>query len=352
MDGNRAARAAARAADSHRVAGGGVRRDRAAIDGNRAARAAAFAAADSRAGVAVRLDYAAVDGNHAARAAFAAAADCRALVGCCRDLAAVDGNHAARAAVFAAADCRAAGVASHLDRAAVDGNRAARAAGAAAGIVAAAADWRAAVGGGFRRDRAAVDGNRAARAAALTAAVAVAAADSRAAVETAVRLNIAAVDGNHAARDASAAAADSRVRFAVQRVAPRGQFAHAVAIGLGVNRQFVVARDGNAIGCVQFRAVAQNQLYVARDRDRVINIHGAVDDMPARPPRRAVGRDDGVTAYALLREVHGFCRRVPLRVQIRHRVRRACAERRKEYEKRQKRARKNPLFHGNASLRV
>ena len=204
-----------------------------------------------------------------------------------------------------AADSASYRIAHNFDRTAVDGNCIALA-------VLAAANARSVLAAGCR-DRAAVDGNRAAR-------LAVAAANARA-VGAAVRRDGSAVDGNCAA-----VAADSRLIVA----ACGGQFAHSAALaGLRVNRQAAPVGDGNARAGFQFRTVAQNQLYVARGRDTVFHRYAAVDDVPraVRPavPLRQAGRNRRVIFARFFREVHGLRLRVPLRVLIRHRVRRVCA---------------------------
>ena len=201
-----------------------------------------FTVTDSRTGFSGRPDYAAVDGNLAARAIITAAdSSAAAMPGRRRDCAAVNGNHAARA-IITAADSSAVNAAGRRNCAAVDGNY------AASSATVAASNGSAVIS--IRVDDAAVDGNR--------AAVSFPAAADSSAEGRAVCVDDAAVNGNRAAR-AVFAAADSSLILA----ACRGEFAHIVARGLGVDGQAGAVADVNASVDGQVRAVRKNQVYVA-----------------------------------------------------------------------------------------
>ena len=327
-DGNRRCRAFVAAADSRAVFAA-CRRDLAAADGNCGTRhegraLGASSAAANACGVffAVRCDHAAadVDGD-GTLVAPVSAADTRAAAATAhaarrRNLAAANRNlNASIIAVAAVTDTRAAVRANRRDIAAGDSNFAAFA-------VRAAADSRAAIVA-RRRYLAAVDGNRAALArigAANARAVISAGSDNRTAANrdrTASRsakfllyhisrlLIPAAFDDGFAA-DACAAPCNVRVSVIIAfAIAARFQLSHAVAVGLRVNRQAVVATDGNALACGQVRAVFENQPHVARDRDTVAvcqcvcavhDVHDVPLGFTRRAPRRTVGRDKRVSA--------------------------------------------------------
>ena len=282
-------------ADGLGFAAGG--RDRAAGDRDAAA-VAVFAAADARAFSAAGRDRAAGDRDDAAVAVFAADARAEEAAGG-RDRAACD-RDAATAAAGAAADACAEEAAGGRDRAACDRD------GAAVAVFA-AADARIIVAGS--RERAAVDRDEAAVAFIATADASAAVADGRDAA--AVDRDEAAVTIN-AAADARTVVADGRDESAVDRDAAGGLFivsanggilfvtgsvvialrvrravrsgkelAHPVTAALRPEGEGIALAHVDAQGGGQRRAVAENEVHLARDGDAGVDRRALAQHVPA-----------------------------------------------------------------------